>query len=78
ELAKLEQLIKKGQASANDYFRAGEIHTQLGDKAMAQSRFNTAKELFANQGNTQRVMNVNQKLEILKTLPSQIQIQQRQ
>lgn len=78
ELYALEKLIDKGQANANDYFRAGELHTQSGDKAMAQSRFNTARKLFANQRNTQGVMNVNQKLEILKTLPSQIQIQQRQ
>jgi hypothetical protein len=78
ELIMLEQLIEKGQANANDYFRAGELYTQLGDKDMAQSRFNNARKLFANQGNRQGVMNVNQKLEILKTLPSQIQIQQRQ
>jgi hypothetical protein len=78
ELAKLEQLIDKGQANANDYFRAGEIYTQLGDESMAQSRFNTARKLYTNQGNTQGVMNVNQKLRILQVVPSQIQIQQRQ
>jgi hypothetical protein len=59
ELDALEQLIDKGQANASDYFRAGELYTQLGDQAMAQSRFKTARKLFANQGNTQGVMNVN-------------------
>jgi hypothetical protein len=81
ELIALEQLINQGQAKAADYLRAGELHTQFGDKAMAETRLKEAKVLYGNLGNRAGVTKVNQKLQILrgslqqKTAPSEIQIQ---
>jgi hypothetical protein len=81
ELQKLENSIAQGRAKAADYLRAGELHTQLGDKAMAETRLKEARVLYGNLGNRAGVTKVNQKLQILrgslqqKTAPSEIQTQ---
>jgi hypothetical protein len=83
ELIALEQLINEGRAKAADYLRAGELHAQFGDKAMAETRLKEARVLYGNLGNQAGVTKVNQKLQILrgslqqKTAPSEIQIQPR-
>jgi hypothetical protein len=69
ELQKLEKSIAQGRAKAADYLRAGELHTQLGDKAMAETRLKEAKVLYGNLGNQAGVMKVNQKLQILRVQP---------
>jgi hypothetical protein len=87
ELQNIEKLIAQGQAKAADYLRAGEIYTQLGDKAMAETRFNQARGSYNKLGDRQGVMKVDQKQQMLNSplqrqttpeiqMPGQNQIQQ--
>jgi hypothetical protein len=87
ELNALEQLINEGRAKAADYLRAGELHAQFGEKAMAETRFNQSRRLYNKRGNRRGVMKVDQKQQMLKSplqrqtapeiqMPGQNQIQQ--
>jgi hypothetical protein len=87
ERDEIETKINKGIAKAADYLRAGEIYTQLGDKAMAETRFNQSRGLYNKLGDRQGVMKVDQKQQMLNSplqrqtapeiqMPGQNQIQQ--
>lgn len=67
ELFALEQLITEGRATADNYLRAGELHAQFGDKAMAETRFNQARGVYNKLGDRQGVMKVDQKQQMLNS-----------
>jgi hypothetical protein len=67
ELFALEQLITEGRATADNYFRAGELYAQFGEKAMAETRFNQARGVYNKLGDRQGVMKVDQKQQMLNS-----------